>query len=269
MSPSGPRRGGSSAATSRSRCCAGRRVGVRRRPRRPRWTRPSWWRPRSTRSPADPELLAAERERVRHLVVDDAQDLDPQQMELVGVLGPQRAPPCCSRATPTRPSSRFRGADPSACGHRRRRRSCSPSITAGHPPSGGRAAIAARLPGAGEGRHRVAPPGRGAGAEQRVGRAPPRAAPTSPVPRRRDGGRRAGGRARVHVRGAGGGLDRRPAAARAPHRRRAVVADGGARRARPGARSRCCGARCWPRASRSPRRPTSCRWPASPRSCRC
>ncbi|HEY4419232.1 MAG TPA: UvrD-helicase domain-containing protein, partial [Pseudonocardia sp.] len=36
---------------------------------------------------SDPELLAAERERVRHLVVDDAQDLDPQQMELVRALG--------------------------------------------------------------------------------------------------------------------------------------------------------------------------------------
>src|SRR5262249_11151955 len=36
---------------------------------------------------ADPELLAAERRRVRHLVVDDAQDLDPQQMRLVQLFG--------------------------------------------------------------------------------------------------------------------------------------------------------------------------------------
>ena len=36
---------------------------------------------------SDPELLAAERDRVQHLLVDDAQDLDPQQMELVRALG--------------------------------------------------------------------------------------------------------------------------------------------------------------------------------------
>ena len=52
---------------------------------------------------ADPELLAAERERVRHLVVDDAQDLDPQQMELVGVLG-RSAGTVLLAGDPTRPS---------------------------------------------------------------------------------------------------------------------------------------------------------------------
>ncbi|MDT7592005.1 MAG: hypothetical protein QOH45_1536, partial [Pseudonocardiales bacterium] len=36
---------------------------------------------------ADPELLAAERLRIRHLLADDAQDLDPQQMQLVRLLG--------------------------------------------------------------------------------------------------------------------------------------------------------------------------------------
>ncbi len=35
----------------------------------------------------DPGLLAAEREQVRHLVVDDAQDMDPQQLELARTLG--------------------------------------------------------------------------------------------------------------------------------------------------------------------------------------
>ncbi|MFC5062015.1 ATP-dependent helicase [Actinomycetospora atypica] len=36
---------------------------------------------------SDPGLLEAERAAVRHLVVDDAQDMDPQQLELVRVLG--------------------------------------------------------------------------------------------------------------------------------------------------------------------------------------
>jgi superfamily I DNA/RNA helicase/RecB family exonuclease len=35
----------------------------------------------------DPDLLASERAHVRHLVVDDAQDMDPQQLELARVLG--------------------------------------------------------------------------------------------------------------------------------------------------------------------------------------
>jgi superfamily I DNA/RNA helicase/RecB family exonuclease len=35
----------------------------------------------------DPGLLASEREHVRHLVVDDAQDMDPQQLELARTLG--------------------------------------------------------------------------------------------------------------------------------------------------------------------------------------
>lgn len=35
----------------------------------------------------DPGLLASERDQVRHLVVDDAQDMDPQQFELARMLG--------------------------------------------------------------------------------------------------------------------------------------------------------------------------------------
>ncbi|MCD2194408.1 ATP-dependent helicase [Actinomycetospora endophytica] len=35
----------------------------------------------------DPGLLASEQEQVRHLVVDDAQDMDPQQLELARTLG--------------------------------------------------------------------------------------------------------------------------------------------------------------------------------------
>ena len=107
---------------------------------------------------ADPELLAAERERVRHLVVDDAQDLDPQQMELVGVLG-RSAGTVLLAGDPDQAVLTFRGADPTGMqavqaetvvltvDHRG-----APAVRAAG------AAIAARLAGAGEGRHRVGPP---------------------------------------------------------------------------------------------------------------
>ena len=108
---------------------------------------------------ADPELLAAERERVRHLVVDDAQDLDPQQMELVGVLG-RSAGTVLLAGDPDQAVLTFRGADPAGMqaiqaetvvltvDHRG-----TPAVRAAG------AAIAARLAGAGEGRQRVGPPG--------------------------------------------------------------------------------------------------------------
>ena len=106
---------------------------------------------------SDPELLTAERARVRHLLVDDAQDLDPQQMELVrcwahgphrrarGRPGPGRARlprrgPVGPRTPWTRPSW------------------CSvwtvvPDRRSGPPPPG----LAARLSGTGPGRTRVGP----------------------------------------------------------------------------------------------------------------
>ncbi len=107
---------------------------------------------------ADPELLAAERDRVRHLVVDDAQDLDPQQMELVGVLG-RSAASVLLAGDPDQAVLTFRGADPAGMqaidaetvvltvDHR-----SAPAVRVAA------AAVAARLPGVGEGRHRVAPP---------------------------------------------------------------------------------------------------------------
>ena len=59
----------------------------------------------------DPELLAAERQRVRHLVVDDAQDLDPQQLELVRALG-STAGSVLLAGDPDQAVLTFRGADP-------------------------------------------------------------------------------------------------------------------------------------------------------------
>ncbi len=108
---------------------------------------------------ADPELLAAERERVRHLVVDDAQDLDPQQMELVGVLG-RSAGTVLLAGDPDQAVLTFRGADPSGM---RAVEADTVVLTVDHRSAPGvraaGAAIAARLPGVGEGRHRIAPPG--------------------------------------------------------------------------------------------------------------
>jgi superfamily I DNA/RNA helicase/RecB family exonuclease len=108
---------------------------------------------------ADPELLAAERERVRHLVVDDAQDLDPQQMELVGALG-RSAATVLLAGDPDQAVLTFRGADPAGM---RAIEAETVVLTVDHRGApavrAAGAAIAARLPGAGEGRHRVAPPG--------------------------------------------------------------------------------------------------------------
>ncbi len=107
---------------------------------------------------ADPELLAAERARVRHLVVDDAQDLDPQQMELVGVLG-RSAATVLLAGDPDQAVLTFRGADPAGMQAIEAEtvvltvdRRGAPAVRAAG------AAIAARLPGVGEGRHRLGPP---------------------------------------------------------------------------------------------------------------
>ncbi len=106
---------------------------------------------------ADPELLAAERERVRHLVVDDAQDLDPQQMELVGVLG-RSARTVLLAGDPDQAVLTFRGADPAGM---RAIEADTVVLTVDHRNApavrAAGAAIAARLPGVGEGRRRVAP----------------------------------------------------------------------------------------------------------------
>lgn len=108
---------------------------------------------------ADPELLDAERHRVRHLVVDDAQDLDPQQMELVRVLGATAATVLLA-GDPDQAVLNFRGADPEGL---RAIDADTVVLTTDHRSAPAvRAAttrLAARLPGAGEGRERSAPTG--------------------------------------------------------------------------------------------------------------
>ncbi|MGD9986756.1 ATP-dependent helicase [Pseudonocardia sp.] len=108
---------------------------------------------------ADPDLRAAEQQRVRHLFVDDAQDLDPQQMELVGALG-STASTTLLAGDADQAVLMFRGADPQGLraveadtvvldvDHR-----SAPVVRA----AGER--LAARLPGAGEGRSRRGPEG--------------------------------------------------------------------------------------------------------------
>ncbi len=113
---------------------------------------------------SDPELLAAERERVRHLAVDDAQDLDPQQMELVRVLG-STATTVLLAGDPDQAVLGFRGADP---GGLRAVEAETVVLTTDHRGApavrAASARLAARLPGPGAGRERVAPvEGDGAG----------------------------------------------------------------------------------------------------------
>ncbi|MHA6620038.1 ATP-dependent helicase [Pseudonocardia sp. DLS-67] len=108
---------------------------------------------------ADRDLLAAERARVRHLVVDDAQDLDPQQMELVRVLG-ATAQTVLLAGDPDQAVLNFRGADPEGL-----RAVEAPTVVLPVDHRGAPAIreavgrLAARLPGSGPGRERAAPPG--------------------------------------------------------------------------------------------------------------
>jgi superfamily I DNA/RNA helicase/RecB family exonuclease len=108
---------------------------------------------------ADRDLLAAERERVRHLVVDDAQDLDPQQMELVRVLG-ATAQTVLLAGDPDQAVLNFRGADPEGLRAVEAPTVVLPVDHRGAPAIREAVArLAARLPGAGPGRERAAPPG--------------------------------------------------------------------------------------------------------------
>jgi len=106
----------------------------------------------------DPELLAAERERVRHLYVDDAQDLDPQQLELVRVLA-RTATSTMLAGDPDQAVLGFRGADPDGL---RAVEAPTEILTIDHRQRDAvRAAgsrLATRLAGSGEGRLRIAPP---------------------------------------------------------------------------------------------------------------
>ncbi|HTK64950.1 MAG TPA: ATP-dependent DNA helicase [Pseudonocardia sp.] len=111
---------------------------------------------------ADRDMLDAERRRVRHLVVDDAQDLDPQQMRLVRMIG-DPAETFLLAGDPDQAVLGFRGADPSAL------RDVDPDgrrtavLTRDHRAAAAlRTAtvrVAEKLPGAGPGRTRCAPPG--------------------------------------------------------------------------------------------------------------
>ncbi|WP_425570827.1 ATP-dependent helicase [Pseudonocardia adelaidensis] len=107
---------------------------------------------------ADRELLAAERERVRHLVVDDAQDLDPQQMALVRVLG-ATAQTVLLAGDPDQAVLNFRGADPEGLRAVEAPTVVLPVDHRGAPEVREAVArLAARLPGSGPGRERAAPP---------------------------------------------------------------------------------------------------------------
>ncbi|GAA1843175.1 hypothetical protein GCM10009836_23190 [Pseudonocardia ailaonensis] len=106
----------------------------------------------------DPELLADERQRVRYLYVDDAQDLDPQQLELVRVLA-RTASSALLAGDPDQAVLSFRGADPDGL---RAIEAPTVVLTVDHRQRDAvRAAgarLASRLAGAGEGRLRIAPP---------------------------------------------------------------------------------------------------------------
>jgi superfamily I DNA/RNA helicase/RecB family exonuclease len=101
----------------------------------------------------DPELLAAERARVRVLLIDDAQQLDPQAARLVRVLA-AGAELALVAADPNQAVFGFRGGEPAGLldGD-----SPSVTLTASHrcAPAVARAVsgIARRLPGANSGRH--------------------------------------------------------------------------------------------------------------------
>ena len=59
----------------------------------------------------EPELLAGERKRIRHLLVDDAQDLDPQQARLARLIG-STAETFVVAGDPDQTVLSFRGAEP-------------------------------------------------------------------------------------------------------------------------------------------------------------
>ncbi|WP_408630028.1 ATP-dependent helicase [Actinomycetospora lemnae] len=108
----------------------------------------------------DPELLEAERAAVRHLVVDDVQDMDPQQVELARTLG-AAADDWVLAGDPDSSVLGFRGADPALL------RDADPGGLATvvlHPDHRSRPAlraavarVVAALPGTGPGRTRTAP----------------------------------------------------------------------------------------------------------------
>jgi superfamily I DNA/RNA helicase/RecB family exonuclease len=111
---------------------------------------------------ADRELRADERRRIRHLVVDDAQDLDPQQMRLVELLG-KTAETFLLAGDPDQAVLGFRGADPRALREADPHGDRTVVLTRDHRAAAAlrtaTARLARKLPGAGPARHRIAAPG--------------------------------------------------------------------------------------------------------------
>ena len=199
----------------------------------------------------DPELLRQERERARWLFVDEYQDTDPAQVELLDLLAGGGGN-LVAVGDPDQAIYAFRGAEPRGIvefperfrhtdGRPAARVSLGVCRRSGAELLRISRQVAEGLPGPWEHRRLVA--GRGHRPRQRRG-------------------------ARVRLGRGRGGLPGRPAAARPPARRRAVVADGG-RRPRRTARSARCAARSARPASRWRSPPTTSRWPPSRRSRRC
>ena len=181
------------------------------------------------------------------------------------------APPRGRRRPGPRPAAD--GAGPGAGRHRG-------LGAAGRRPGPGRAQLPRRRPGrpAGDRRRRRSCSAPTTAARPRSGRPARGWPPGCPAPgpaARRVGARRSGRPRTARSRcGSSAHPPRRPAGwptscAAPTSRRRAVVADGRAGALHPAARCRRCAGRCWPPGCRSPRRPTSCRWPASRPWCRC
>ena len=110
---------------------------------------------------ADPDLLAEEQAGVRHLVVDDAQDMDPQQIELVRTLG-AAAHDWVLAGDPDSSVLGFRGADPTLLRDADPGGRATVVLTVDHRSRPALrdavARVVAALPGAGPGRTRTAPP---------------------------------------------------------------------------------------------------------------
>jgi hypothetical protein len=182
--------------------------------------------------------------RVRHLLVDDAQDLDPQQMELVQVLG-RTARTVLLVGDPDQAVLGFRGADPAGMDAVE---APAAVLTVDH-----RARPAVREPGPGSRPGFPAPASVGSEWRRRA-----------PATRRTASSRCAcSGRRHRKPGGSPTGCGARTCSTGCRGRRWRCC------RALPAARCPCCAVRCWPRVCRSPCPPTSCRWPGRPRWCRC
>ncbi|SDP83687.1 Superfamily I DNA or RNA helicase [Actinopolyspora xinjiangensis] len=120
---------------------------------------------------ADPELLREERARVRHLLVDDAQNLDPQQYRLCRRIG-DTATEFLLAGDPDQAVFSFRGADPACLSEADPDGDRTSVLTAGYRMSrrvrGAVRRLSARLPGSGQQRTLTGPgpAGEGDGEEE-------------------------------------------------------------------------------------------------------